>query len=48
MRYLENFNEIYQEYDRLIQHEVNFGKQNKKFYLSRFKRKKDAKYLFYF
>jgi hypothetical protein len=27
MRYLENFNEIYQEYDRLIQHEVNFGKK---------------------
>lgn len=25
-RYLENFNDIYQEYDRLIQHEVNFGK----------------------
>jgi hypothetical protein len=27
-RYLENFNEIYQEYDRLIGHEVNFGEKN--------------------
>jgi hypothetical protein len=26
-RYLENFNEIYQEYDRLIQHEVDFGEK---------------------
>ena len=25
LRYLENFNEIYQEYDRLIQHEDNYS-----------------------
>jgi hypothetical protein len=27
-RYLDTFNEIYQEYDRLIQHEVDFGEKN--------------------
>lgn len=26
IRYLDNFNEIYQEYDRLIDHEIDFGK----------------------
>lgn len=27
-RYLDNFNEMYQEYDRLIQHEVDFGEKS--------------------
>ena len=42
IRYLDNFNEIYQEYDRLIDHEIDFGK------FSYLKKKKFKNFKFHF